>query len=73
LECGCLAPLWYSIETLQVESLWMNSTIQNETAATKAAAGIVRIHAQTIRPATPHFTADNLRVAPTPTIDPVIV
>src|SRR5215212_10802341 len=26
-----------------------------------------------MRPATPHFTADNLRVAPTPTIDPVIV
>ena len=51
----------------------MAETIQNESAATKAAAGIVRIHAQTIRPATPHFTADNLRVAPTPTIDPVIV
>jgi hypothetical protein len=29
-----------------------------------AAAGIVRIQAQTMRPATPHFTADNLRVAP---------
>src|ERR1051326_774329 len=26
-----------------------------------------------MRPATPHFTADNLRVAPTPTIEPVIV
>jgi len=42
-------------------------------AAIVAAAGIVRIQAHTIRPATPHFTADNRRVAPTPTIDPVIV
>src|SRR5678816_2843175 len=51
----------------------MAETIQNDTAATKAAAGMVKIQAQTMRPATPHFTADNLRVAPTPTIDPVIV
>ena len=57
----------------QLASLCMASTIQKETAATKAAAGIVSIQAQTIRPATPHFTADNLRVAPTPTIEPVIV
>ena len=34
---------------------------------------MVRIQAQTMRPATPHLTADNLRVAPTPTIEPVIV
>src|ERR1041385_3249686 len=34
---------------------------------------MVRIQAQTIRPATPHFTAVNLRVAPTTTIEPVIV
>src|SRR5438132_9875760 len=34
---------------------------------------MVRIHAQTIRPAIPHLTADNRRVAPTPTIAPVIV
>src|ERR1044071_1045068 len=34
---------------------------------------MVRIQAQTMRPATPHFTADNLRVAPTPTIEPVMV
>ncbi len=47
--------------------------IQKEIMAMVAAAGIVRIHAQTIRPATPHFTADNRRVAPTPTIAPVIV
>ena len=39
----------------------------------KAAAGIVKIHAHTIRPATPHLTADKRRVAPTPTIDPVMV
>src|SRR5678815_3323135 len=51
----------------------MAETTQNDTAATKAAAGIVRSQAQTMRPATPHFTADNLRVAPTPTIEPVIV
>src|ERR1044071_3371324 len=34
---------------------------------------MVRIQAQTMRPATPHFTADNLRVAPTPTLAPVMV
>lgn len=51
----------------------MNLTIQNERAEINAAIGIVRIHAQTILPATPHFTADNLRVDPTPTIAPVIV
>ena len=51
----------------------MKETTQKETAATKAAAGIVRIQAHTMRPATPHLTADNLRVAPTPTIEPVIV
>ena len=38
-----------------------------------AAAGIVRIQAHTIRPATPHRTADNRRVEPTPTIAPVKV
>ena len=38
-----------------------------------AATGIVRIQAQTIRPATPHLTAERRRVAPTPTIAPVIV
>ena len=36
-------------------------------------AGIVRIHAQTIRPAMPQRTADNRRVAPTPTMAPVMV
>ncbi len=35
--------------------------------------GIVRIQAQTIRPATPQRTAESRRVAPTPTIAPVIV
>src|SRR6266487_157758 len=37
------------------------------------AAGIVRIQAQTMRPAIPHLTADSRLVAPTPTIAPVIV
>src|ERR1044072_3504875 len=47
--------------------------MRKETAEMRAASGIVRIQAQTIRPATPHLTAESLRVAPTPTIDPVIV
>src|SRR5947209_14116664 len=52
----------------------LNSLIsQNSAAATAADAGIVKIHAQTIFPATPQRTADNLCVAPTPTIAPVIV
>src|SRR6185503_14717760 len=51
----------------------MARTTQNEIAAINAAAGIVRTQAQTILPATPHFTADSLRVAPTPTIAPVMV
>ena len=38
-----------------------------------AAAGMVRIQAQTIRPATPQRTADSRRVEPTPTIAPVMV
>ena len=46
---------------------------QDAIRAYNAAAGIVRIQAQTMRPATPHFTADKRRVAPTPTIEPVIV
>ena len=36
------------------------------------AAGIVSTQAQTIWPATPQRTADSRRVAPTPTIAPVI-
>src|SRR5437867_891276 len=36
------------------------------------AAGIVSTQAHMICPATPHRTADHRRVAPTPTIDPVI-
>ena len=43
------------------------------TAAMNAAAGIVNNQAHTICPATPHRTADRRRVAPTPTIAPVIV
>src|SRR5262245_44473649 len=38
-----------------------------------ADAGIVRTHAHTTRPATPHRTARGPRVEPTPTIAPVIV
>src|SRR5687768_6703837 len=34
---------------------------------------MVKTHAQTILPATPHLTADRRRVAPTPTMAPVIV
>src|SRR5206468_7039078 len=33
-----------------------------------AAAGMVKIHPHTMRPATPHFTAERRRVEPTPTI-----
>src|SRR5436190_24352275 len=42
-------------------------------AANVAAAGIVKTQAQTIRPATRHFTADRRVVDPTPAIAPVIV
>src|SRR5215510_7047832 len=37
------------------------------------AAGIVMTQAQTIRPATPHRTAESRWVVPTPTMAPVIV
>jgi hypothetical protein len=47
--------------------------IQKLTAATAADAGIVSTQAHTMRRATPHRTADNLCVDPTPTIAPVIV
>ena len=36
------------------------------------AAGVVRTHAHAIRPATPQRTAERRRVAPTPTIEPVM-
>lgn len=51
----------------------MARTIQKVMAAMNPAAGIVSIQAQTILPATPHLTADSRRVAPTPTMAPVIV
>ena len=38
-----------------------------------AEAGMVKIQAQTMRAATPHLMPDSLVVAPTPTIDPVMV
>src|SRR4051812_46556110 len=44
-----------------------------EIAAITPAAGSVRTHAHTMRPAIPHRTADRRFVAPTPTIEPVIV
>src|SRR5205814_9851153 len=47
--------------------------MKKEIAANMAAAGIVRTHAQTILPATRHFTADSRVVEPTPAIAPVIV
>ena len=37
------------------------------------AIGIVSTHAQTMRPATPHLTAEKRFAEPTPTIEPVIV
>src|SRR6266404_6259191 len=46
---------------------------KKEIAANAAAAGIVKTQAQTIRPATRHFTADRRVVDPTPAIAPVIV
>ena len=42
-------------------------------AAIEAEAGIVITQAQTMRPATPQRTAENLCVAPTPIIAPVMV
>ena len=42
-------------------------------AAMIAEAGIVRIQAHTMRPAMPHRTADRRLVAPTPTMEPVMV
>ena len=48
--------------------------VLTKTAADTAAdAGMVMIHAQTMRPATPHRTARLPRVAPTPTMAPVMV
>src|SRR5256885_17193239 len=42
------------------------------TAETAAESGMVRTQAHTMRPATPHFTAETRRVAPTPMIAPVM-
>src|SRR5215471_10238707 len=42
-------------------------------AAMRPDAGIVRIHAQTMRCATPQRTADRRRIDPTPMIAPVMV
>ena len=41
--------------------------------ATKAEAGIVKIQAQTMLPATPQRTAEARRAEPTPTMAPVMV
>ncbi len=45
----------------------------SQAAAIRAEAGMVRTQAQTIRPATPHLTEENLVVLPTPTMAPVMV
>ena len=42
-------------------------------AAISAAIGMVRTQAQTMRPATPHLTAEKRLAEPTPTIEPVMV
>ena len=47
--------------------------MRKETAEMSAASGMVSTHAQTMLPATPHLTADSRRVAPTPTMAPVMV
>src|SRR6185312_16017278 len=49
------------------------ATIQYVTAEMNADAGMVRIHAQTMRPATPQRTADSRLIEPTPMMAPVIV
>jgi len=46
---------------------------QNVHAPISAAMGIVKTNAQTMRPATPQRTAESLRMAPTPTMAPVMV
>src|ERR1043165_6177209 len=51
----------------------ISSTKRNEMAAKIAAAGMVSTQAQTMRPATRHFTADSRVVDPTPAIAPVMV
>src|ERR1700741_456148 len=52
---------------------WSQRTTANTTAAISADAGMVKIHAHTIRRAIPHRTADSRLVAPTPIMAPVIV
>src|SRR2546423_14252304 len=52
---------------------WPSRIIQKPRPATAAEAGIVRIHAQTMRRATPQRTADRRCTAPTPTMAPVMV
>jgi len=54
-------------------SAWQASTRKKTRAAIKADIGMVRIQAQTTDLATPQRTAETRRVAPTPTIAPVIV
>src|SRR5437867_8195823 len=49
------------------------SMIRYAMAASDEAAGMVMIQAQTMRRVTPHLTAVTRRVAPTPTIAPVMV
>ena len=53
--------------------VWQNSIRKKTSAAMSADIGMVRIQAQTTDLATPQRTAESLRVAPTPTMAPVIV
>lgn len=70
-RCNAQQP---DFQEFQAYAPGLNSCIiQNTNAATAADAGIVRIHAQTIRRATPHRTAESRCTAPTPTIAPVMV
>ena len=50
-----------------------NRITQNANIATRADAGMVNIHAHTIRVATPQRTPDSRCVVPTPIIAPVMV
>ena len=51
----------------------MMSITPYESAAITPAAGMVSTQAQTMRPATPHLTAEKRFAEPTPTIEPVMV
>ncbi len=62
-----------SMQQRRGASYMMWVPIHQAIAAMKAEAGIVKIQAQTMLPATPQRTADIFCEAPTPTIAPVMV